>query len=79
MCEELSWECVPGFRKTSTSKFFPTCERCGPGPGVSKDQTKCMACDTTNGNYDATLKNCICNLNFYVVESDAAGNLLSSK
>jgi hypothetical protein len=64
---------------TSVDQFFPTCEACPASQGVSKDKTTCMQCDTTNGNYDATLKNCVCNLNYFVVESDALGNLLSAK
>lgn len=62
---------------TSVDLFFPTCEVCPANNGVSKDKTTCMPCDSSNGNYDSDLKNCVCNLNYFVVESDALGNLLS--
>jgi hypothetical protein len=58
---------------------MPTCEACPADQGASKDKTKCMACDTANGSYSTTLKDCICNLNFFVVESDDLGNLLGAK
>lgn len=72
---ERACQCPPGFilKANQEDEFFPECDACPANEAASIDKTRCMRCDDPQ-TWDASLKDCVCPQNFYVMEVEKSGS-----